>query len=66
MQGQQWLHLQLTWQGHEFLESVRDPEVWARTMAGAKKVGNWGLEFVVDLAKAYAKHVAKERLGVDI
>jgi hypothetical protein len=34
---QNWLRLRLTWQGHEFLETVRDPEVWARTKEGAKR-----------------------------
>ncbi|MFH1339683.1 MAG: DUF2513 domain-containing protein [Pseudomonadota bacterium] len=63
--GEAWVDLKLTWHGHEFLEKVRDPEVWSRTMAGAKKAGNFGLEFVGDLAKAYAKHIAKERLGID-
>jgi Hypothetical protein (DUF2513) len=60
-----WLRLQLTWQGHEFIETVRDPEVWMRTKEGAKKAGNFGLELVIDLAKAYGKHVAKERLGLE-
>lgn len=63
---QNWLRLQLTWQGHEFLETVRDPEVWARTKEGAQKAGNFGLQFVVEIAKAYGKHVVKERLGIDL
>jgi hypothetical protein len=66
LSDQQWLNLQLTWHGHEFLETVRDPEVWKRTKDGAKKAGNFGLSFVVELAKAYGKHVAKERLGIDL
>lgn len=61
-----WLRLKLTWNGYEFLESVRDPEVWQRTKDGASKVGNYGLEFLVELAKAYGKHVAKEKLGIDL
>ena len=62
----QWYDLRLTWQGHEFLETIRDPEVWSRTKAGAKKAGNFAMGFVVDLATAYGKHVAKERLGIEI
>ncbi|WP_050031538.1 DUF2513 domain-containing protein [Bradyrhizobium sp. LTSP857] len=61
-----WHDVKLTWQGHEFLETVRDPEVWSRTKAGATKAGNFAIGFMVDLAKAYAKHVAKERLGLDL
>ncbi|MEH2505867.1 hypothetical protein V1290_004678 [Bradyrhizobium sp. AZCC 1578] len=61
-----WIRLQLTWHGHEFIETVRDPEVWKRTKEGASKAGNFGLEFVIEIAKAYGKHVAKERLGIDL
>jgi hypothetical protein len=66
MSDERWLTLQLTWRGHEFLETVRDPEVWKRTKDGARKAGNFGLGFVVELAKAYGKHIAKERLGLDL
>jgi hypothetical protein len=66
MQSRNWINLQLTWQGHEFIETVRDPEVWVRTKEGAKKAGNFGLEFVIEIAKAYGKHIAKERLGIDL
>jgi hypothetical protein len=64
--GEAWVELKLSWQGHEFLETVRDPEVWSRTKEGAKKAGNFGLEFLGQLAKAYAKHIAKERLGIEL
>ena len=36
----------LTWNGHEFLEAVRDPSIWNRTKHGAEKAGNVGVEFV--------------------
>jgi hypothetical protein len=65
IEGDSWIDLELTWSGHEFLEAVRDPEVWRRTKEGAQKAGNAGLGFMWELAKAYAKHVAKERLGID-
>jgi hypothetical protein len=65
-QGEEWQDLQLTWNGHEFLEAVRDPEVWRRTKEGAKAAGNAGLGFMWELAKAYGKHVAKERLGIEL
>jgi len=31
----QWFPKTLTWQGHDFLDAVRDPEVWAKTKQGA-------------------------------
>ena len=61
------LHLHgLTWEGHDFLETIRDPEVWKRTKEGASKVGGWSFEFLKDMAIAYGKQVAKERLGLEL
>ncbi|MGE8131573.1 DUF2513 domain-containing protein [Methylobacterium sp. NPDC080182] len=56
----------LTWTGHDFLDTVRDPEVWKRTKEGASKMGGWTFGLLKDLGTAYLKHVAKERLGLDI
>lgn len=36
----------LTWRGHEFLDAIREPEVWRRTKGGLAKVGNASIEFV--------------------
>lgn len=56
----------LTWDGHEFLDAVRDPEVWKRTKNGAATVGSWSIGLLKDMGAAYFKHVAKERLGLDL
>lgn len=56
----------LTWEGHDFLDTVRDPEVWKRTKEGASKMGGWTFGLLKDLGAAYLKHVAKERLGLDL
>lgn len=32
MDGPDWLDLQLTWQGHDFLNTLRDPTVWERAL----------------------------------
>lgn len=56
----------LTWEGHDFLDTVRDPEVWKRTKDGASKMGGWSFGLLKDLGTAYLKHVAKERLGIDL
>lgn len=44
----------LTWEGHEFLETVRDPQVWSTAKAGAKKIGSFSIGVLVELAKAAA------------
>lgn len=56
----------LTWQGHEFVSDVRDPVVWRKTKDGAKMAGNAGIQFAWQIAKAYGKQVAKEKLGIDL
>lgn len=56
----------LTFKGHEFLDSVRDPAIWKKTKEGAKKIGGISFELVWELAKAYGRSMAKERLGVDL
>lgn len=62
--GGGWLVDRITWNGHEFLDTIRDPEVWKRTKAGMTKAGNASFSLVWELAKAYGKHVASERLGI--
>lgn len=60
-------HIQgLTWEGHDFLDTIRDPEVWKRTKEGATKVGGWSFGLLKDLATAYIKSEAKGRLGFDL
>ena len=59
-------NIKLTWEGHDFLDTVRDPEVWQRTKEGASKMGGWTFDLLKDMGKAYLKHVAKERLGLDL
>ena len=64
--GKEWLNLELTWHGHDFLESIRDPTVWENTKDGAKKLGGVSLDVLVSLAKAYLKAEAKKRLGIEL
>lgn len=56
----------ITWNGQEFLASVRDGEVWSKAKSGAKIAGNQSVAFVWELAKAYGKHLASERLGIKL
>ncbi|MCZ8308668.1 MAG: DUF2513 domain-containing protein [Microcystis sp. LE19-98.1E] len=54
----------LTWAGHDFLDSVRDPEVWKKTRDGALLAGGWTFDLVKDLAKGLAKKKIEELTGV--
>jgi hypothetical protein len=56
----------LTWEGHEFLDTVRSPEIWRRTKEAAGKVGGVSISILAEIAKATAKMVIKEHLGLDL
>ena len=60
------LFRRLTHRGHDFIDSVRDPEVWKRTKSAATKAGGWTLGLLKDLGTAFVKQVIKERTGLDI
>jgi hypothetical protein len=64
--GPEWINLQLTWHGQDFLDTVRDNAVWSQTKEGARKLGGASLEMLMDLAKAYAKMELKKRTGIDL
>ncbi|WP_456293247.1 DUF2513 domain-containing protein [Pseudomonas sp. AK106] len=61
-----WRPKRMTIKGHEFLDTVRDGEVWRRTKAGAEKAGVAGLGVLLELGKAYGKEMLKERLGIEL
>jgi hypothetical protein len=42
----------LTWQGHEFLDDIRDPDIWDKTKERAKGITSIGLAFIWEIAKA--------------
>ena len=64
--GDDWLALELTWSGQDFLETVRDPTTWRVTKERVKKIGGATFEMVIDIAKAVMKAEAKKRLGLDL
>jgi hypothetical protein len=45
----------LTMSGHDFLDTVRSPDVWKRTQSVAAKVGTVSLAIFVEIAKAEVK-----------
>lgn len=45
----------LSWAGHEFADSVRDPEIWAKTKAGVQEAGGFSLDLMKALAKGFLK-----------
>ncbi|WP_293920638.1 DUF2513 domain-containing protein [Sphingobium sp. UBA5915] len=45
----------ISWRGHEFLDSVRDPEIWSKTKEGVAKVGAFSFGMIAEIAIGYAK-----------
>ena len=56
----------LSWEGADFLDAVRDPEIWRRTKAGAEQAGSFSFELVKDLAKGFINKKIQERTGVEL
>lgn len=56
----------LSWDGHDFLDSVRDPEVWAKTKKGAAAAGGFTVDLLRDLAKGFIKKQVQEFTGVQL
>lgn len=61
-----WQPTRLTYKGHEFLDTVRDEEIWRRTKTGAEKAGGAGLGLLLELGKAYGKQVLEDRLAIKL
>lgn len=56
----------ISWQGYDYLDAVRDEENWRKTQAALKKIGGGTFEIAKELAVAYMKQTAKEKLGIDL
>ena len=48
----------LTWQGHEYLDTIRDPEVWRKTKQAAAAGGGFSLKVLASVATALATEAA--------
>ena len=45
----------LTWQGHEFLDNIRDPGIWNKTKARVSGLPGVAISIVAEIAKAEIK-----------
>lgn len=46
--------MDVTFQGHQFLNSIKEPTAWEKTKYIASKVGNYTLRFIEDTAQKVA------------
>ena len=45
----------LTYQGHEYLNTIRDPKIWSKAKAAAQSLGNFSLKTLGLIAQEIAK-----------
>ncbi|MCY7439412.1 DUF2513 domain-containing protein [Bacillus altitudinis] len=45
----------ITYEGHQFLENIRDPEIWAKTKSAAGKVGGASIHVIGEIALSYVR-----------
>jgi hypothetical protein len=64
--GHDYFVMSLTWQGHEFLDSVRDKTVWDHTKSEALKAGGFSIDLLKALAKGYIKQKIKTNTGIEL
>lgn len=64
--GGGWLATDVTWAGHDFADSVRDPEIWKQTKAGAQAAKGFTLDLLGALAKGFVKQKLEKHTGVAI
>lgn len=55
----------ISWQGHDFIETVRDPAVYRKAKEAASRVGTFTLDVLAAIAKGFV--IAKLKgIGVDL
>ena len=55
----------LTWAGHDFLDSTRDPKIWKKAKESVLKPGiSWTFSLLVEFLKAEAKRQLGPVLGL--
>lgn len=58
--------ISMTWEGYDFLDSVRDPEIWKKTKEGALAAGGFTFDLVKALAKGFAKTKIQQHTGIEL
>jgi len=56
----------LTSAGHDYVDTIRDPKIWAKTKKGLESVGGWTLELVGRLAKGLVDKQIERLTGVKL
>ena len=61
-----YLQVKLTWEGCDFLDTIRDDEIWRKTKEGVRQAGGFSFELMKALAKGMIKKKIELHTGVDL
>ncbi|QHM55684.1 DUF2513 domain-containing protein [Leuconostoc mesenteroides] len=53
----------LTWEGHEFLDTVRDKEVWSKTKAVSSKLESVSIGMLSRIGTGVINHIIDKTMG---
>ncbi len=53
----------LSWTGHDFLDSVRSPDVWVKTKEVAAAAGGFTIDIIIMAAKTYLQNTVSNLLS---
>ncbi|MDA9393077.1 hypothetical protein WN73_21395 [Bradyrhizobium sp. CCBAU 45394] len=56
----------LSWEGHDFLDSIRSESVWEKTKDATDGIGSWTFEIVKELGKGFIKKQIEDRTGIKL
>tara|TARA_R110000796_G_scaffold199991_2_gene316110 strand:- start:1071 stop:1451 length:381 start_codon:yes stop_codon:yes gene_type:complete len=56
----------ISYQGYDFLDSVRDPALWAKTKEAASSAGGFTLSLIGAIAEGLIKTKLKQHAGIEI
>ena len=56
----------ITWEGHDFLDTVRDDEIWKKTKEGVKAGGGFSFDIMKALSKGLIKKKIMKHTGVEL
>lgn len=55
----------LTFDGHEFLETIREPNIWKQLSGVVINGGTGSIKVIMDIAVELAKQAAAKKLGIE-
>lgn len=66
MSDYDWRPKRLTYEGHDLLDSIRDPAVWSKTKSGVQAAGGFTFDLVKALGKGLIKKKIEEQTGITL